>query len=157
MGPIGYGNSPYQSLSSFAGNSLLISPGSLISDGILKKCDCDAPIPFKQRLIEKAWTKFKSGEREDLRLENQEFLASQKNWLEDDTLFRALRGETAPTQVVEAKPARSRRNFEPQNSILLRHEPSVVHRGLIVVGSFAGDLWQFHLLLRNALVRNDTQ
>jgi len=32
--PTGYGNSPYQSLSSFAGNALLISPGSLISDGL---------------------------------------------------------------------------------------------------------------------------
>jgi hypothetical protein len=31
LGPTGYGNSPYQSMSSFAGNELLISPGSLIS------------------------------------------------------------------------------------------------------------------------------
>ena len=30
LGPTGYGNSPYQSMSSFAGNGLLISPGSLI-------------------------------------------------------------------------------------------------------------------------------
>jgi 4-alpha-glucanotransferase len=34
LGPTGYGNSPYQSMSSFAGNELLISPGSLISDGL---------------------------------------------------------------------------------------------------------------------------
>ena len=35
-GPTGYGNSPYQSLSSFAGNELLISPESLIEDGLLQ-------------------------------------------------------------------------------------------------------------------------
>jgi 4-alpha-glucanotransferase len=33
LGPTGYGNSPYQSLSSFAGNGLLISPRRLIEDG----------------------------------------------------------------------------------------------------------------------------
>src|SRR5947208_7562290 len=70
LGPTGYGNSPYQSLSSFAGNGLLISPDLLIEDGLLQKSDCQAPsfspsaldyntvIPFKHRLLEKAWTNF---------------------------------------------------------------------------------------------------
>src|SRR6266481_3791008 len=39
LGPTGYGNSPYQSLSSFAGNWLLISPDGLIEDGLLKAGD----------------------------------------------------------------------------------------------------------------------
>ena len=34
LGPTGYGNSPYQSLSSFAGNGLLISPDGLIDEGL---------------------------------------------------------------------------------------------------------------------------
>ena len=34
LGPTGYGNSPYQSLSSFAGNELVISPDWLIEDGL---------------------------------------------------------------------------------------------------------------------------
>src|ERR1035441_10629117 len=42
LGPTGYGNSPYQSLSSFAGNGLLISPCQLISDGLLRASDCDS-------------------------------------------------------------------------------------------------------------------
>src|SRR6476646_7846755 len=41
LGPTGYGNSPYQSLSSFVGNALLISPDSLIEDGLLRESDCD--------------------------------------------------------------------------------------------------------------------
>src|SRR5271154_7526969 len=40
LGPTGYGNSPYQSLSSFAGNELLISPDWLIEDGLLRASDC---------------------------------------------------------------------------------------------------------------------
>jgi 4-alpha-glucanotransferase len=41
LGPTGYGNSPYQSLSSFAGNELLISPDDLIEDGLLRPGDCE--------------------------------------------------------------------------------------------------------------------
>ena len=43
LGPTGYGNSPYQSLSSFAGNGLLISPDWLIEDGLLRPSDCAPP------------------------------------------------------------------------------------------------------------------
>src|ERR1700734_3994565 len=39
-GPTGYGNSPYQPLSSFAGNALVISPDWLIEDELLGPSDC---------------------------------------------------------------------------------------------------------------------
>ncbi len=102
LGPTGYGNSPYQSLSSFAGNSLLISPDGLISDGLLKRSDSEshfAPdvvdygsvIPFKHGLLEKAWIYFSAGERQDLRPAYQEFCAKNEAWLEDYALFRALK------------------------------------------------------------------
>src|SRR5215472_3616816 len=75
LGPTGYGNSPYQSLSSFAGNELLVSPDNLIEDGLLPVSECegqsfsaavidyDAVIPFKNRLLETAWTNFGAGAR----------------------------------------------------------------------------------------------
>jgi 4-alpha-glucanotransferase len=104
LGPTGYGNSPYQEMSSFAGNVLVISPGTLISDGLLQASDCechfsadlvdyDAVIPFKQRLLEKAWTNFKAGEREDLQPAYDEFCAKHANWLEDYALFAALKAK----------------------------------------------------------------
>ncbi|MGH7783326.1 MAG: 4-alpha-glucanotransferase, partial [Candidatus Binatia bacterium] len=37
LGPTGYGDSPYQSFSAFAGNPLLISPAALMEDGLLTK------------------------------------------------------------------------------------------------------------------------
>ena len=78
LGPTGYGNSPYQSLSSFAGNGLLISPDWLIEDGLLRASDCAAPsfsatavdygmvIPFKHRLLERAWSNFSTAARPEL-------------------------------------------------------------------------------------------
>jgi len=123
LGPTGYGNSPYQSLSSFAGNGLLISPEFLISDGLLNTSDCasqfppdlvdyDFVIPFKEKLLEKAWTKFEAGERTDLRPAYQEFCATQESWLEDYALFRALKNKFGgsyylewPEDLVQRKPA----------------------------------------------------
>src|SRR5687767_11939906 len=37
LGPTGYGDSPYQCFSAFAGNTLLISPARLIEDGLLSE------------------------------------------------------------------------------------------------------------------------
>src|SRR5499425_1021244 len=99
LGPTGYGNSPYQSLSSFAGNGLLISPECLISDGLLNASDCASHfpsdwvdyasvIPFKEKLLAKAWTKFAAGEHRDLFPSYEEFCATQGSWLEDYALFR---------------------------------------------------------------------
>jgi 4-alpha-glucanotransferase len=42
LGPTGYGDSPYQPLSSFAGNVLFISPAWLIEDGLVRASDCGA-------------------------------------------------------------------------------------------------------------------
>ena len=104
LGPTGYGNSPYQSMSSYAGNAMLISPGSLMSDELVSAKDCesrfppdevdyDAVVPFKMRLLERAWKNFKAGRRMDLRPQYDEFCAEQGHWLEDYALFRALKAK----------------------------------------------------------------
>jgi 4-alpha-glucanotransferase len=91
-------------MSSFAGNAMLISPGCMISDGLLSAKDCEsdfppdvvayeAVIPFKNRLLETAWTNFKAGEHKDLRPAYDEFCAQQEHWLEDYALFRALKAK----------------------------------------------------------------
>lgn len=101
LGPTGYGNSPYQPLSSFAGNDLLISPDWLIEDGLLDANDC-APssspsaidyntiTAFKRELLEKAWANFKATSTE-LRAAFERFCHEQAHWLEDYALFRALK------------------------------------------------------------------
>jgi 4-alpha-glucanotransferase len=104
LGPTGYGNSPYQPMSSFAGNALLISPEGLISDGLLTAKDCeshfpsdivdyDAVIPFKDRLLQVAWKHFKSGNRADLQPQYDEFRNKHEHWLNDYALFLALKAK----------------------------------------------------------------
>src|SRR5262245_61359839 len=46
LGPIGRGNSPYEPVSSFAGNPLLVSPERLVADGLLSAADLpERPLP----------------------------------------------------------------------------------------------------------------
>ena len=104
LGPTGYGNSPYQCLSSFAGNGLLVSPDLLIEDGLLTAAECqgsfsstaidyDVVIPFKHRLLDIAWSRFRSGVRKDLAPEFEEFCHERASWLEDYALFRVLKAQ----------------------------------------------------------------
>ena len=124
LGPTGYGNSPYQSLSSFAGNGLIISPDWLIEDELLERGDCqpgsfpqtridyNSVIPFKHSLLEKAWANFIAGARADLRPAYEQFRNDQADWLEDYALFRALKARFNdayylewPAELVQRDPA----------------------------------------------------
>jgi len=103
LGPTGYANSPYQELSSFAGNWLLISPEALIDDGLVSASVCEghsfpldfvdfeAVTAFKRSLVETAWENFRHGVRPDLRPAFEQFCISQAHWLDDYALFRALK------------------------------------------------------------------
>jgi 4-alpha-glucanotransferase len=103
LGPTGYGDSPYQALSSFAGNPLLISPDWLIEDELVRPADCagaafsptavdfDAVTRFKYPLLETAWKNFRAGARPDLRPDFERFVEEQAHWLDDYALFRALK------------------------------------------------------------------
>lgn len=103
LGPTGYGDSPYQALSSFAGNALLVSPDWLVEDELLRASDCpsrsfsaskvdfEAVKRFKYALLETAFRNFSAGSRSDLRSAFEEFKRSQAHWLDDYALFRALK------------------------------------------------------------------
>ena len=105
LGPTGYGNSPYQSLSSFVGNELLISPDWLIEDGLLSASDSTPPsfsetavdystvIPFKRRLLERAWTNFRAGMPTEFKVAFEQFCNDQAHWLDDYSLFRVLKAK----------------------------------------------------------------
>src|ERR1700758_5321614 len=73
LGQTGYGDSPYQSFSAFAGNPLLISPDLLFQDGLVSRNDLAAAqlpagrvnygavIHVKTRLLNTAWKNFRTG------------------------------------------------------------------------------------------------
>jgi 4-alpha-glucanotransferase len=137
LGPTGYGNSPYQSMSSFAGNELLISPSSLIADGLIQASDAqsqfsedvvdyDSVVPFKRRLLETAWANFKAGQHSNKNVAPayEKFCVTQAHWLEDYALFRALKEQYRgvyylewPAELIQRRPdaiADARREFASQ-------------------------------------------
>ena len=103
LGPTGYANSPYQALSSFAGNGLLISPDGLIADGLLQEGDAagysfsetavnyETVTSFKHRLLETVWNNFSAGAGGHLKPAFEQFCSEQAHWLDDYALFRALK------------------------------------------------------------------
>ena len=113
VGPTGYGDSPYQALSSFAGNGLLISPDGLIEDELLQPSDCadhafpaaaveyEKVVPFKIRLLQTALSRFRAGARPDLRPAFEQFCQDHAGWLDDYALFRALRARYNGTYFLE--------------------------------------------------------
>jgi 4-alpha-glucanotransferase len=103
LGPTGFGDSPYQCFSAFAGNPYLISPQFLIEDGLLNTSDlppADFPachvdfglvIPYKLAILTKAWQNFKAGKGAPLKAAFDKFCREEAAWLNDYALFRALK------------------------------------------------------------------
>lgn len=104
LGPTGYGDSPYQSFSAFAGNAYLISPELLLQDGLLhsndlvelpdfspEKVEFGKLIPWKIGLLDRAFIKFQQAASRELRHEFDQFKSRQSFWLEDFGLFMAIK------------------------------------------------------------------
>lgn len=104
-GPTGFGNSPYQSLSSFAGNEMLIDVADLRLDGLVSKdeaatiegfpsaqVDFQELIPRKMALIESVGRRFTSVANAELKCSFEEFVSSHDvSWLHDYALYRTLK------------------------------------------------------------------
>ena len=101
LGPTSYGDSPYASLSSFAGNPYFIDPDMLIEEGLLTASELEATDWGKDparvdygkiyegrfELLRKA---FERG-REKLKGETEAFLAENRGWLSNYALYMALK------------------------------------------------------------------
>lgn len=102
LGPTSFGDSPYQSFSTFAGNPLLISPEMLIRSGLITKA-IDIPnflnrkieygnvIPFKNNIYRKAYENFRSDITCGLWKKFRLFCDENENWLDDFALFVSLK------------------------------------------------------------------
>jgi 4-alpha-glucanotransferase len=85
LGPTGYGDSPYQTFSAFAGNPLLIS---VEGDGRVfpqHTVEFDTVIPHKRGLLERAIAQFKPD------VHFRDFADAEAWWLDDYALFMALK------------------------------------------------------------------
>ncbi|MBI9071623.1 MAG: 4-alpha-glucanotransferase [Melioribacteraceae bacterium] len=100
LGPTGYGDSPYQCFSAFAGNPLLISPDLLAEEDLLSLADLNsaprgnahnidygAVINYKNDLLKKAFSNFKAQGKKI----SEDFYNKNKYWLEDYSIFMAVK------------------------------------------------------------------
>ena len=104
LGPTGYGDSPYQGFSAFAGNPLLISPDRLVQEGYLPaeaveevpewathKVDFGPVIQYKQNLLARSHAYFLAYGTAEQRTALDEFCVEQAGWLDDFGLFMAVK------------------------------------------------------------------
>ncbi len=104
LNPTGYGDSPYQSFSAFAGNPYLVSSAALLDEGLLTRKDlADRPefssaavdygpvIGWKINLLNRAYDHFKAQESTKITKEFNKFRKDQATWLDDFSLFMAIK------------------------------------------------------------------
>ncbi len=106
LGPTGYGNSPYQSPSSLAGNPLLINLDQLVEEGLLNQGDIEPPYgyfaddsrvnyeavtTFKESLFSRAYEHFESRANGDQKADFARFCQENATWLDDYALYTALK------------------------------------------------------------------
>lgn len=104
LGPTGYGDSPYQCFSAFAGNPYLISSTLLIDEELISLADLnDRPsfsdenvdygpvIEWKLKLLNRAFKNFKQKKLHDLKARFQEFITEEEDWLLDFSMFMAIK------------------------------------------------------------------
>lgn len=101
LGPTSYGDSPYQSFSTFAGNPYFISLEELIEEGVLTQKECDSAdfgstpeladyaklYEARFPLLRKAYERSNISQNKEF----QDFLAENHWWLEDYALFMAVK------------------------------------------------------------------
>jgi 4-alpha-glucanotransferase len=104
LGPTGYGDSPYQCFSAFAGNPLLISLDRLLADGLLDESDLgggprfeDGPVDYARVISHRRalWPvvreRFDRRARPSQRERFARFRVEQNAWLDDFALFMAVK------------------------------------------------------------------
>ncbi|MFT2720162.1 4-alpha-glucanotransferase [Deinococcus sp. A31D244] len=104
LGPTGYGDSPYQAFSAFAGNPYLIDLTALREHGLLEDTDFNALPDFnadkvdfgqqyvwRNQMLGRAYAHYAFGGAQHLKADFEAFKKEQAAWLDDYALFMALK------------------------------------------------------------------
>ena len=125
LGPTGMGDSPYNALSAFAGNPLLISPEALVEDGLLPpdaltsweaatgpSVDYAAAVACKESLLRLAFLRFETGELPELVAALERFADAERRtiWLDDWALYSCLKREHQGASWLDWEPGLRRRD-----------------------------------------------
>lgn len=134
LGITSYGDSPYQSFSTFAGNPYFMDLDELAAQGVLTAEECEAAVwngdpsqidyamVYRTRypLLRKAFERSSVEQQGDY----QDFVREQSGWLEDYALFMALKGHFGGTSWLDWEPGARLREPEAMEEYrtLLKNE-----------------------------------
>ena len=142
LGPTGYGDSPYQCFSAFAGNPYLVSPTLLLDEKLLSREDlADRPefpadkvmygevIQWKIKLLDRSYAHFKKSTSRSIKKEFQDFVAAESSWLDDFALFMAIKESNGGVSwkdwpsPLRQREAQALEDFESENAdSIMRHK-----------------------------------
>lgn len=111
LGPTGYGDSPYQSFSTFAGNPYFIDLDTLISEGLLDECEVnnfdwgedDSSIDYEKiwlsrfKVLKLAFNRF----NKDNNCDYNNFISENAFWLNDYALYMAVKNKFNGVSFIE--------------------------------------------------------
>ena len=102
LNPVGPGNSPYQSVSTFAGSPLLVNLENLVNQGWLawapdttyelNRCDYEQVTLQRMARLRAAWEGFSATASPEQHQQMKDFCQLQAHWLDDYTVFMTLDG-----------------------------------------------------------------
>ncbi len=134
--PTGYGDSPYQSFSTFAGNPYFLSPDALLQEGLLTQEECDAAAEgagdagkvdygklYRERpaLLQKAFGR----SRHEETAEYHRFCQQNAFWLEDYALFMACKEARGGLSLFEWEESVFDRDSETMVTLRAEYEDAV--------------------------------
>lgn len=125
LGPTGAGDSPYGGASAFAGNPSFVSPELLVEEGWVSAAEVDAarmpptgagaaPTGWKDRILRRAFERFRSAAPAALRSEFEAFRAATESayWLADWSLYSALKVRAGGSAWISWEPRLASRDPE---------------------------------------------
>src|SRR5690606_3280648 len=139
LGPTSYGDSPYQCLSAFAGNPLLISLDKLVEEGWLSPEDvADVPdfpqhgvdygrvIEYHNQMLTRAYQNFEANAQEPQFRAFEEWSQPNKDRLDDFALFRALKDHHGGKPWVEWSEGEALRHPDALVEATARHADDII-------------------------------
>lgn len=165
LGPTGYGDSPYQAFSAFAGNPYLVSAALLLDSDLLTSEDlADRPafptdqvdfgnvIQWKQKLLDRAFKHYQSSTDKDLDNEMAEFQVAESLWLDDFGLFMAIKeSQGGGSWDKWPEPLRKREKAALQK--FRQENPTAIKRHIFRQFLFFKQWQQLHVYASNAGVK----
>ncbi|MBA9079553.1 malto-oligosyltrehalose synthase [Rufibacter quisquiliarum] len=134
----GQGYSPYSSISSRAGNPLLISPELLAKEGLLNaeelsqyhlpqtgSVDYEQAKRVKDELLEKAWQTFKNGDFPALQQQFVDYCGTEAGWLHDFALYVLLKDQNGGSAWFQWEEKYKQRDPEALEQLVQDHAEAI--------------------------------